>query len=383
VTDLSPVMPPVTLDERALGRATLARQMLLERAAVSVPDAVERLVALQAQAPLAPYVGLWSRVEAFAPDDLAERIVDRSLVRLSLLRGTVHLATADDCCWLRPVLQPVHDRFFQSGAYAKAIVGMDLAELASVARALVDERPRTNPELRDALAARWPGRDAAALATVIRMLLALVQVPPRGLWGQGGQATHTSAQAWLARPFDEPTPDDPAAGVDRLVLRYLAGFGPATVRDAQVWSGLTRLGEVFERLRRQLVTFEDGEGRELFDLPDAPRPNPDDTPVPVRFLPAYDNLLRSHDDRSRVLDQPARDRLASKNDAPKPTFLVDGVVAGGWKLDRKRRQTTLTVDPFVPLTDDQLAAVTAEASDLLTWSAPATADANVVQISPV
>lgn len=380
-------MTSPSLDARALNRATLARQLLLGRSAALDPaETIAHLAGLQAQAPLAPYVGLWSRVEGFTPDALADRIVDRSVVRLSLMRGTVHLVTADDCLWLRPALQPVHDRYLQPGLYGKAVAGMDLAELRDVGRAVVDERPCTNGELRDALTARWPDRDAAALATVVRMLLPLVQVPPRGIWGQGGQATHTSAEAWLGRPLEPSAAagDDTSAGaaLDRLVLRYLAAFGPASVRDAQVWSGLTGLAEVFERLRPQLVTLADADGRELFDLPDAPRPNPDDTEAPVRFLPEYDNLLRSHDDRTRVLDAHARGRLASKNDAPRPTFLVDGLVAGGWKLDRKRRSATLTVDPFVPLTDDQLAAVTTEAEHLLSWASPPEATTQVVVAHP-
>jgi winged helix DNA-binding protein len=425
-------VPAPTLTARQLNRATLARQMLLARAAVDPTEAIERLVGMQAQAPLAPYVGLWSRVEGFTPDDLAGRLVDRDVVRLALLRSTVHLVTADDARWLRPLLRPVYERFLQPSLYGKAIAGLDHAELEAAGRAVVEARPSTNAELRAALAERWPDRDPAALATVVRLLVPLVQVPPRGLWGQGGQATHTSLEAWLDHPpatagperatGGRPTQAEPAsdgetgpasdqaasdgetgpasdqaapeaaatvpasggeaAGLERLVLRYLATYGPATARDVQVWCGLTRLGEVLDRLRQQLVTFADGEGRELFDLPDAPRPDPDDTPAPVRFLPEYDNLLRSHEDRTRVLDQPTRDRLSSKNDAPKPTFLVDGVVAGGWKLDRKRRRTSLTVEPFVPLPHHQLAAVAAEGEQLLAWATPDGATTELVLLPP-
>jgi hypothetical protein len=353
-----------TLGRQALNRATLARQMLLERADVPVAEAVERLVGMQSQSPTAPYFGLWSRLEGFEPDDLAARLLDRSLVRCSLMRGTVHLATADDCLTLRPLLQPVYDRFISGrGSYAPALEGVDRDELATLARTLIEERPHTNPELRKAIGERWPDHDAAALTTVVRVFVPLVQVPPRGIWGKGGQATHTSVEAWLGKPLaSDPSPDE-------MVWRYLAGFGPATVRDAQVWSGLTRLNEVFERLRPRLRTFRDEQGRELFDLPAAPRPDPE-APAPVRFLPEYDNLLRSHEDRSRVLSDDHRTRLATPNDSPKPTVLVDGVVTGGWKLDAKRRGATLVIEPFRPLTDDEHKAVTAEAERLLAFAAP-------------
>jgi hypothetical protein len=361
-----------TLDTRALNRATLARQMLLRRADVPVTAAVERLVGLQSQSPTAAYVGLWSRVEGFDPAELSQLLLDRRVVRSSLQRGTVHLVTAEDCLMLRPLLQPVYDRFVTGrGPYARAVARVDVDELTEVSRALLQERPRTHAELRAALAKHWPepDHDPASLATAVRVFVPLVQVPPRGLWGRGGQATHTPVEAWLGHPHPLPLAADPSpAGLDDMVLRYLAGFGPATVKDAQVWSGLTRLGEVVERLRPRLRSFRDEQGRELLDLPDAPRPDPE-TPAPVRFLPEYDNLLRSHEDRSRVLVDGHRRHLASANDSPKPTFLVDGVVAGGWKLATTRRRATLRVDPFRPLTGDEEAAVTAEAERLLAFAA--------------
>jgi hypothetical protein len=166
--------------------------------------------------------------------------------------------------------------------------------VAAAARALVEEQPRTLSTLARLLDERFPGRDAFALGQAIRAWVPLVQVPPRGVWGKSGCAAHTSVEGWLGRV--------PSLGfsLEDLILRYLAAFGPGTVKDVQTWSGLTRLREVIERLRPRLVTFRDEHGAELFDLPDAPRPDPD-TPAPPRFLYDYDNLLLSHADRSRVI----------------------------------------------------------------------------------
>ncbi|TQL87988.1 winged helix DNA-binding protein [Actinoallomurus bryophytorum] len=347
------------LDRYALNRALFERQSLLRPAGHTALQAVERLVGMQAQAPLAPYVGLWTRLRDFRPDDLAGLITGRQVVRIALMRGTIHLVTAADCRTLRPLLQPLLDRALRSGA-GRRLTGLDLHAIAAAGRELVDERPRTFGELGAALTERWPGHAPADLAHVIRALVPLVQVPPRGLWGHGGQATHTSAETWLGGRLD------PAPALDDLVLRYLAGYGPATPRDIQVWSGLTRLREVVDGLRPRLRVFHDEHGNEVFDLPDAPRPDPG-TPAPPRFLPEYDNLLRSHADRTRVLPGGHRDRLATPNDSPRPAFLVDGFVHGTWKLTRARGTATLTIEPFASLPDP--GAVTAEAARLLEFAA--------------
>jgi hypothetical protein len=178
-------------------------------------------------------------------------------------------------------------------------------------------------QLREALSAQWPDADPRALAVAARCTLPLVQVTPRGLWGRSGRVALTTAEHWLGRPA-EPAPEP-----ESVVLRYLAAFGPASVRDMQTWSGLTRLRDAFERLRPRLLTFRDEGGAELFDLPDAPRPDPD-TPAPPRFLPEFDNLLLSHADRSRVVPPAHRGRTWQGNQAYR-TLLVDGFVAGLWK----------------------------------------------------
>ncbi|HEU4536341.1 MAG TPA: winged helix DNA-binding domain-containing protein, partial [Polyangiaceae bacterium] len=283
----------VTLGLRALNRALLERQMLLRRERRSASAAIEHLIGMQAQIPAAPYVGLWTRLEGFRPEQLSELIAGRRAVRIALQRSTIHLVTADDCVALRPVLQAVQARnLYTASPYGRQLEGVAIDELVAAGRALVEEKPRTHAELGRLLQQRWPRHEAIALAYGVRNLAPLVQVPPRGLWGKAGQALCTTAESWLGRPLASH------AEPDGLMLRYLAAFGPASARDAQAWSGLTKLGDAFERLRPRLRTFADEQGRELFDLPDAPLPDPD-TPAPPRFLPDYDNVALGHADRTR------------------------------------------------------------------------------------
>jgi hypothetical protein len=219
-------------------------------------------------------------------------------------------------------VQPVIDRgLYANRAHREGLEGVDIEALSAAGRALLEERPRTAKELGVLLRERWPERDPASLARAVRHLVPLVQVPPRGVWGRSGPAAHTTAEAWLGRSLDS----DPS--LEEMVVRYLGAFGPASVKDVQTWSGLTRLGEVVDRLRPRLSTFQDERGRELFDLPDAPRPDPD-TPAPARFLPEFDNLILSHADRTRVIADEYRKAIASKNGMVPATFLVDGFVRG-------------------------------------------------------
>jgi hypothetical protein len=349
------------LSRRALNRATLARQLLLERSDMEVLDAVEHLVGLQAQAPLNPYTALWSRLDGFRPDALADLFLSRQVVRIVVMRATIHLLSADDCLLLRPLMQPVLDaELAGQKAFADPLRGVDLEPVLAFARPLLEERARTGGELRAALAERFPGLDATALTYACRNRLALVQVPPRGLWGRSAQVASTTAESWLGRPLvDKPSIDD-------VVLRYLGAFGPATVADVAAWSRLTGFREVLERLRPRLITFRDERGRELFDLPDAPRPDPD-TPARPRFLPEYDNVLLSHADRSRFISGRGRGRLSSVTGPIHGSVLHDGFGIGLWRLDRDREQgsATLVVNHVERLTKRAAGAIAAEGRRLL------------------
>jgi hypothetical protein len=349
----------VVLDRRALNRALLARQGLLERLDRSPVELIEHLVGLQAQLPNAPYVGLQARLGRFEPDDLASLLSSRAVVRLALMRSTVHLVTARDCLALRPVVAPVLERQLWGGSqWGRRIAGIDVAALVATGRALLDERPLTGPELAQRLRERFPSYDGESMANALRNLAPLVQLPPRGIWGIGGVATLATAETWLGAPLAADTSPAP------LVLRYLAAFGPASVQDVQAWCGLTRLGAVVERLRPQLVCFQDEAGRELFDLPEAPRPDPS-TPAPVRFLPEYDNVLLSHADRTRIIAPEHRARVFTRG-----SLLVDGLVRGSWKVRVVRRVASLEIERFRPISRRDAAAVEREGARLLTFVAP-------------
>jgi Winged helix DNA-binding domain len=301
----------------------------------------------------------------FLPADLAELITDRRVVRIALMRGTIHLVSARDCLLLRRLLEPVLDRGLKT-IFGKQIIAVDYAELAAAGRALVADEPLTFRELGALLAGQWPGYPPDALAQAVRALVPLVQVPPRAVWGSAGQSAHTSAESWLQGPLHSDPP------LDSLVTRYLGAFGPASVRDIQAWSSLTRLREVTDRIRPGLRVFRDEQGIELFDLPDARRPDPE-TPAPVRLVAEFDNLILSHADRSRVISEPNRKRLYSKNGIVPGTVLVEGFVLGTWRIARSDGAATVTIEPFQPIPRPDRDAIEREGERLLAFAAPGSA----------
>ena len=352
------------LGPRALGRALLERQLLLRRADTTPLAAIAHLAGMQAQAPNAPYVGLWTRLAGFRTEQLATLLAERAVVRTHLMRNTIHLVTAEDAIAVRGLMQPFLDRSYGRSVFARNLAGVDTAALRDAGQALLQEHPRARDELGRLLERQFPGRDPISLAYAVTHLVPAVQAPPRGIWGSTGQAAYAATDAWLGDlPAPPLTPDE-------LVLRYLGAFGPATVRDAQAWSGLTGLREVFERLPKQLRTFRGTGGADLFDLPDAPRPDPD-TPAPPRFLPEYDNVLLSHADRTRVIPGRRAVPLPPGLGGTTGTVLIDGFWRATWKIRRPRGgPVTLRVEPFTELSETQVAAVTAEGTGLLAFVAP-------------
>ncbi|MFE2144420.1 winged helix DNA-binding domain-containing protein [Streptomyces sp. NPDC059456] len=345
-----------TLDARALNRATLARQCLLERSDASVPQAVAQLCGLQAQEPQEPFVGLWSRLAGFRPGQLDDALTDRQVVRTHLMRRTVHLVTAADALTWRPR----HDAMLRQrvlGTYRRELADVDPEEVAAAGRAVMaDDRPRTMSELVRALEDRWPGPPRRALGELlVAALIPMAQLPPRGLWQSKAGVRNLPLATWLGRDADPaPTAAGDPIG-QQLVRRYLAAYGPAASADLRAWCGLTGLPTAVKAVREELVAFRDERGRELLDLPHAPRPHPD-TPAPVRFLPAFDNAILGYHDRSRIIDH---DHLGLSV-AGHRAVLVDGRVAATWTV-RDRR---LHITPLRPLTAAEQEAVHAEARAL-------------------
>lgn len=327
-------------------------------------ETIEHLVGMQAQNPQDPYFALWARLEGFDPNELSQLIVDRRAMRVPSLRGTIHLATSRDCLAVLPLIQSVRSRIFGSTQFRKDIDGVDRKALLNAGRSLLEEKPRRAADLGKLLAQRWPDRVASSLAYANTYLLPVVQVPPRGLWKMSGQATWTTVEHWLGRKLPEAPPPD------RLVMRYLAAFGPSAVKDVRVWCGLSGLAEVVERLRPQLRTFRDESGSELFDLPDAPRPDPD-TPAPPRFLPEYDNVLLSHSDRSRFFETGIYPKGWVGN------LMDDGLYCGSWKIARSGDEVLMHVMPAKKLSKRAVAAITTEGERLLGLTDPEVANREI------
>ncbi|MEB3367355.1 winged helix DNA-binding domain-containing protein [Saccharopolyspora mangrovi] len=352
------------LDNRALNRASLARQFLLRPTDLAPRDVVAHLCGMQAQEPQEPFVGLWSRLRAFDPAELSDLLSRRRVVRTHLMRRTIHLMAAEDVLSWRSR----HDKMLLRrvlGVYRSELDEVDLDELAEAGReVLAGDEPHSQAELAKALAHRWPGRSPRALGeALVGALIPMVQVPPRGLWRTGGAARYLPVSSWLGREVDPESPDDEAG--QELVRRYLAAYGPAATADIRAWSGLAALPGAVKAVRDELVSFRDERGRELLDLPGAPRPDPDE-PAPVRFLPAFDNAILGYDDRSRIVDLEHRGLSV----AGERVVLVDGRVAGTWKF----AEEAVSVTPLRPLSPRERADLVEQGGEVAMFLSGGTSD---------
>ncbi len=351
------------MSDRALNRATLARQLLLARARVAPAAAIERLAGMQAQLARPPFVGLWTRLEDFARADLLRLLERREVVRGTLMRATIHLVTRDDYLAMRPAIQPVLDKLM-TGVLGKAADTMDIAGIVKAARAHVGRQPCTFEVMRQHLLTRYPALNDRAMGLIVRARLPLVQVPvDAAAWGYPAAADFAVAETFLG---EKVAASGPAAA---LAVRYLAAFGPASVQDFQTWSGLHTARPVFEELRPKLVAFVDARGRELFDLPKAPR-DLEDAEAPVRLLPEYDNLLLAYADRSRLVNDEHKRHLFTANLQIPASFLLDGRVSGTWRVDVKKPNAVLQIKPFAPLSRKVRGPLVEEAERLLRFIEP-------------
>jgi hypothetical protein len=347
-----------TVPLRVLNRTLLARQGLLERAVRDPIEVNTTLVGQQAQEPIDPYVALWSRIDGFDPGVVSDAIEARRMVRMGAFRTTLHLLTAEDALTIAPLTAGVHGRTFTNTSFAKALAGLDLDELLAAARELLEADPMTPSDLGKRLGERWPDRDRTSLALYARYALSLVQVPPRGLWQRTGRTTNTTLEAWTGRKPEATT-------VDALLVRYLRAFGPASTADMRTWSWFRDLRPVVERLRSKLRVYRDESGRELLDLADGVLADPD-LPAPVRFLPQYDNVFLSHDDRSRINGVMSW----GLDFAWKGPILVDGGITGAWRVRRDKRAAVMTVELGRRLSKSERRELDAEAEALSAFLDP-------------
>ena len=359
------------LTNRQLNRATLARQLLLERSDASIAATVALLGGLQAQQSNDPYIALWSRLNGFTHQALTGLIVDRTLARATTMRGTLHLHTADDLIGFRALVQDYLMATWRSG-FRKRFAGQDEQAVHREGLKFLKKGPTTIGEVGKALQAKFPEADPLALAIMVQMREPLVQVPPTRIWGNGSPPLLERAETWLGKR-------KPGLSRTDLVRRYLASFGPASINDMQVWCRLTKLSVEFKALAKELVVFESEDGRVLYDLPDAPRPDAD-TPAPVRFLPFYDNVYLGYDNRRRMLTEADAERINIFANY-KPPVLVDGVISAGYVVSRKKGAARLEIEPYHKLTKKQVREIKAEGNAFLRFI-EAGADTYEVEVQP-
>lgn len=348
------------ISSRVLNRTLLDRQFLLSREPRSALGVIERLVALQSQEPNWPYIGLLARAADFHIDELMRLLTTGQVVRGAGLRRTQHLMAGSDVHWLRPTIQPVLDRGSQSPYFTNETTGLDVDELTAFGVDVLGRNTLSRRELARRLAERWPGRSGRVLAAALELHLPLVHSPETSGWGAWGSPSKVE----VARAETVIGPMTDSAQPELLIRRYLEAFGPASVRDFRTWSGLTKVGEIFENMRPSLRVYLTDGGAELFDLPDAELAD-GDLPAPVRFLPGYDNIVLGHAIRTRIVSDEDRKQVMPGGAVVRPTLLVDGFVAGLWSLEGSR----LSVMPFRPLSDEARSEVATESERLAAFLA--------------
>jgi winged helix DNA-binding protein len=320
-----------TLSWRELNRALLARQSLLERSSASLPRVLERMGGLQAQYAPSMYVGLWSRVAGFERDHLTRALERRTVVQATLMRVTIHLVSARDY-WPFAVGVRRGRRELWLRAHRGNPSEREVSAAARRLRGAFGDGPLRRAEVDAVL-----GKPSAALVNGVGLWLDLVRVPPSGTWERRRADIYAPAKDWLGP--EQATPEE---GLERLVRRYLGGFGPSSAAEIADWAGLPAkdVSPALERMRLRRFRAEDGE--ELLDLPRAPLPDPD-TPAPVRLLPTWDATLLVHARRTGILPEEHRSRVYStRTPHSVSTFLVDGSVAGSWRYERGR----VRLEPF-------------------------------------
>jgi hypothetical protein len=352
------------LTDRQLNRATLARQLLLERAAHEPVAAVEAIGGLQAQEPASPYLALWARVQGFEPDALTRALHARRLVKAALGRSTLHIVSAADYhATVTALLAVTRSKWMQEQRGLP--VRRALPELTEASLAYASE-PRTNVELRDHAGTLGEPVPADELWRRIRRYGAFVHVPGHEPWAFGRRPVQVASRAWLpGEPAGEP------AALEHLVRTHLRAFGPSRLADIGQWSGLPlrSLRRGLERID-EVVTHEDARGRELFDLRGAPLPD-GDTPAPARLLPMWDETLLAYADRGRILPEPYRKRVIVTAGDVLPTFTLDGYVAGLWWAEADEvTGSRIVLEPFEPLAPAEREALGTEAAGLARLIAP-------------
>lgn len=352
-------MAPRTLSNAQLNRALLARQQLLRRKRTSVVKTIHAVGGLQTQEPRDAYISLWSRVKDFDRKKLERAVAAREVVRGSWLRCTIHSVSSDDYIAFRLLLQAV----IGNDPMIRALAASD-AQFAAIAELLGDDDPRSARQIGDILGSEASGATPEEISRMARFLVPLIMAPTDDRWGYSRPPRFVLAERWLGGQLEASTP------LSALCLRGIAAIGPASSSDLRAWSGMKAIKVAIEELRPQLMVFRDERGRELFDLPDAPRPRAD-TPAPVRFLGEFDNVALSHADRSRITDAEDAKRFnVSKNGRRANTILIDGRIRASWRISRKADTARLAVTFFNPESKQARDEVALEAEALLKFMEP-------------